>query len=173
MKSIKTEDILVLIQWVYSMHSFEMFAKNDKFETLSESELMKIIEKEYVQFKYSELMSKAVANEKKSFEVSDLEDFFVDAYMVYDKIKKNQHKIEEKMSESKLMSFLPEKIIDSAKDEMKKFISIFEFCIKTADFETANMRGIQKNMLSDFMNDLIKEEKYEECTLLRDKINSF
>lgn len=172
MKTIKTEDILVLIQWVYSMQSFEKIANNNKLKDISEEEFMKLIENGYDNFKYSELMSKIVSKEKNTFEVSDIEDFFVDVYMVYDKIKHTQGKIEEEMPKNPIFSLLPDKFMQTAKDEVKKFITVFESCIKNCDFETANMRGIQRNVLTDFMNDLIREEKYEECAILRDKIDS-
>ena len=95
----------------------------------------------------------------------NVEEFLVEMYIIYDKIKNNKP-----ISKHEIMAnvFHTDKATMS---EMEVFCASFEKIMVDCDFETPDMRGIQKNLLQDIMKDMIKCERYEECAFIRDKAN--
>lgn len=114
--------------------------------------------------------------------IHNIDDFMVDAYVVYDKY----HKIQKQNIDSVidlissndsfkdlLKLFKMDGLdVDAVKDQLKLYIDTFEKLMINCDFEGVQIRGIQKNFLNDKMSDAISDEDYELCAFLRDKINS-
>lgn len=121
-----------------------------------------------------------------------IDDFMVDAYMVYEKYNQMVDKVDEILELIKsdkmdaifsnmLKMFDINKVND---DDIKKEIEIisntFEDLMFNFDYEGVHIRGIQKNFLQDKMTEAIENEDYEFCQemlqrfpqILKDKINN-
>jgi len=181
-RKIDINDFVVLMQWVYSMESFNKM--NEKLDIKdvdkSSKEYLRILgDYNLSDFKYQSLMEQIYTYKLTNTPVdmsihNDVEDFMVDCTKVYQKVQKNKDKFHEKINdeEDPINSILPKDFKKETENQLNIFLNIFENCIKNCDFESANMKNIQKTMLSGMLSDLIYEEKYEECAVLRDKINS-
>lgn len=188
--TIKNDDFLILLRWVYSKEfsdkiieiikntkeSFELNIKQDengKDSLIPDEKINKIISNIHFNFKYQKLMEDCLlndGNENVVIDINKIEDFMVDVYYVYDKIKNKSE------AEDKFLSMIKlENMGDlgkSAQTEMEKLIKIFETCILESQFCTLNMIGIQKNMLTEMLNEFLNNEEYEKCAIIRDKLNS-
>lgn len=113
-----------------------------------------------------------------------IDDFMVDAYMVYvkynsvvDKIDDVFEMIKKDTSNDMLSGLLKLFGVDNIDDndikkELDTISTTFEDLLLNCDFEGVQIRGIQKNFLKDKLKEAIENEEYMLCAKLRDKINS-
>ena len=69
-----------------------------------------------------------------------------------------------------MFNIMPKEIIDESKRSLENFVRLYEELIMNCKFEYAEIRGIQKNMLSILINKFIANEEYEKCSELQKKI---
>ena len=99
--------------------------------------------------------------------IHHIDDLMVDAYIIYYKLKSTEKQVDEVLSNIHLPSFNKNLAIE----ESKHYQRIFEDLIENYKYENPEIRGIQKNLLSEKMKEYIAVEDYENAAKVRDIIN--
>ena len=145
-------------------------------------------------FKYDEHFYNMVdVNEKVKIDATEyIDNLIVDSYWAYEKVKNTTEDIcndtydydyddeDIDMLKDMLGGKFPiifdcsnEKIkenINKSFEKSEQFLRIYEYFIMNYLFETANARGLQKNMINDLIKRYTTDEDYEKCAELRDKL---
>jgi len=144
---VNIEDFLILIYWVQTFFSFE--GKPFKYQHLVE-------QAETYAFNRTPLDTK----------IHYIDDFLIDAYKVYQKLKFTEKQLDGVLYHINL-PFINK---DAMMLQTKKFMTIFDDIMENCLFEDAEICGIQKGILTEKMNECVGEEDYEKAAVLRDII---
>lgn len=96
--------------------------------------------------------------------IHNIDELMIDAYKIYNRIKITKNKVDMILEHITIISK------DEILEEIKKYETIFENLIENYKYEDAEIRGIQKGILLEKMNDSVKVEDYETAARLRDII---
>lgn len=148
-EKIKTSELLTLLTWLKG----ETVVTNKKF-------------------RFDFLLTEC--NQSTDGEV-DVEGFFddlmFDLFGIYDKLKTtNPEELEQKMVQSPLFNILPKDMVEQSMRSLSAFIELYEKFITECKFEFAEIRGIQKNMMSAMITKYIMNEEFEKCIDLKAKL---
>lgn len=141
MKSkVNIDDFLIVIYWVKSFFSFEN--KN---------------------FNYQNLLDQAetykMNNTSLDTSIHQIDELMIDAYKIYDKLKKTEDQFNKVLDVVNFPFFNKEVIIA----ETTKFIAVYEDLIENYRYEDPEIRGIQKGFLGEKMSKFIIKEEYEKA----------
>lgn len=146
---LKTSDLIVLLSWLKA----EQVQKNKKFS-------------------YDTLLNRCMYDSTGNVEVDGyFDDLMLDLYIIYEKLSKvNPEDLENKIVESPLFNVLPKDWIKESMRSLESFFKLFEELMMTSKFEYPQIRGIQKNMMNDFLTKYITNEEFEKCIQLKENI---
>jgi len=145
---IKSDDLLVLLTWL-------------KGETMMSKR----------KFNFDNLLIECTSNDGYIDVEDQFDDLMFDLYSIYNKLKNiTAEEFEDKVMESPMFNIMPKEIIDESKRSLENFVNLYEELIMSCKFEYADIRGIQKNMLTLLINKYIANEEYEKCSELQKKI---
>lgn len=141
---INVNDIRTLIFWVQTFYLFE-----------------------HKTFNHQMLLEKAISatNDSVDSEILHIDDFMIDAYGVYNKMKKVSEHVD-MIDMFKLPNFSKEEVIR----ETGKYFDIFQDLIENYKYDAPEIRGIQQGILNEKMLDCVKVEDYENAAKYRDII---
>lgn len=99
------------------------------------------------------------------------DDLMCDLYIIYEKLKKlTREELENKMIESPLFNLFPKDMIDQSMKSLNSFLDLYERLMITSKFEFPQIRGIQKNMMTEFISKYVMNEEYEKCIVLKENL---
>jgi len=179
-KEIKIEEFMILYIWYSTYEAYNIISK----EMLQQKEDIKKLKPEEFVEKYKTTISKYnnLFNETMLYFESNtsmkinpnIENFLIDTNEAYKQVVSNKNKLINNVNQLPIENI--EEIKELSRKESTKFISIYEKCLTTLDFETNNMKEIQKTFLTNnfdnILSKFLSEENYEECAKLRDKLNT-
>ena len=123
------------------------------------------------EFKYDNLYYQAdtyrLSNTPLDTKIHYIDDFLIDVYHIYNKMILTEKQVDEVLKSINI----PFISSDLMKEEISKFKNIFLDLMENCKFEDAEIRGIQKGLLSEQIKDYIADENYEKAAELRDIIN--
>lgn len=146
---LKKSDLIILLSWLKG----EVVAHNKKFN-------------------YDELLQRCITDSVETIKVDDyFDDFMLDLYLIYEKLSKvTQEQIEEKIVENPMFKILPKEWVEESMRNLSAFLKLYEDLMLTSKFEFPQIRGIQKNMMNDFLAKYIASENYEKCIELKENM---
>lgn len=157
MKSkIDIEDFLIIINWVKTMIEFE--GKIFPYQNL-----------------YDQAETYKLKNTPLDTQIHHIDDFMVDAFKVYLKMKKTQDIFEESLEYNSIFEMF-EKIFKIKKEAFiehtRKYQRICEDLMLNYKYEEPEIRAIQIGFLTEKMNEFALNEEYEKAAELRDYIKN-
>lgn len=142
---IDIDDFLTLIYWVRTYFIFE--GKKFAYQSLLE-------QAETYKFTNTPFDTK----------LHCIDELMIDAFKIYHKLKESEKRVEE------VLETIPFVNKEEMLNETKKYQSIFEDLIENYKYEDTEIRGIQKGILNEKMNEYVAEENYEKAAIVRDMI---
>jgi len=141
---IKVDDVRTLIFWVQTFYLFEN-----------------------KQFKHQMLLEKStsISNDLVDAEIFHIDELMVDAYDIYNKMKKASEHID-MIDMFKVSNLNKEDVIR----ETEKYFNIFQDFIENYKYDDPEIRGIQQGILNEKMLNCVKVEDYENAAKYRDII---
>lgn len=99
-----------------------------------------------------------------------LDDLMMDSFQIYDKLKKtSKEEFLEKFKNS-MFNVVSKEMISESMRSMETFVNLYENILTNTKFEYPEIRGIQKNILTEMINVFISNEEYEKCIEFKEKI---
>jgi hypothetical protein len=148
---VNIDNILTLLLWIKTIYTIE--GKKFNYDNLlSQAET----------YKYS--------NTPLDTKIHSIDEMLIDAFSVYDKLKKTKIKFDEileKIPELRIQINTSKEILS---EEIGKYEKIFEDLMENYRYEDPETRGIQKGVLSEKMKDFVAVEDYERAAKVRDII---
>jgi len=148
---VNIDNILTLLLWIKTIYTIE--GKKFNYDNLlSQAET----------YKYS--------NTPLDTKIHSIDEMLIDAFSVYDKLKKTKIKFDEileKIPELRIQINTSKEILS---EEIGKYEEIFEDLMENYRYEDPETRGIQKGVLSEKMKDFVAVEDYERAAKVRDII---
>ena len=144
---VNIDDFLILIYWVRTFYIFE--GKNFSYQNLLE-------QAETYKFTDTPIDTS----------IHNIDNLMIDAFQVYHKLKTTEDKIVEVLDNIKLPMINKDKMIA----ETKKYESIFEDLMENYKYQDPEIRGIQKGVLMEKINEYVAVEDYENAAKVRDMI---
>jgi excinuclease UvrABC helicase subunit UvrB len=152
MKSkIDIEDFLIIINWVKTTIEFE--GKCFPYQNL-----------------YDQAETYKFKNTPLDTQIHHIDEFMVDAFKVYLKMKKTQSDFEELLDRVSIPSGIKK---ESIIDHVKKYQTICEDLMLNYKYEDPEIRAIQIGFLTEKMNEFALNEEYEKAAELRDYIKTY
>jgi len=146
MKQILNNDLVVLLSWIKG---------EDIFNTMMGEES---------KFKWDKLLVKLSYNLDEYVELNDIDDFeeiVYESYLVFNKI--------DNVDMSKL-EILKKEEYKNELIRISEFKNILNDILIDFDFENQDLNKKKKNILKERLEKYIKEEKYEECISIKNKL---
>jgi len=148
---VNIDNILTLLLWIKTIYTIE--GKKFNYDNLlSQAET----------YKYS--------NTPLDTKIHSIDEMLIDAFSVYDKLKKTKIKFDEileRIPELRIQINTSKEILS---EEIGKYEKIFEDLMENYRYEDPETRGIQKGVLSEKMKDFVAVEDYERAAKVRDII---
>ena len=145
---LKSDDLIVLLTWL-------------KGETMMSKK----------KFNFNDLLNECTSNVGDIDVEDQFDNLMFDLYSIYNKLKNiTVEEFEDKVMESPMFNIMPKEIVEESKRSLENFVNLYEELIMNSKFEFADIRGIQKNMLTMLINKYIANEEYEKCSELQKKI---
>lgn len=154
-KRLKGEDILMLT----------LFA-NTNLDDLIQGKEPKVT-------KYKGLLidSSQPENKNVEFTVDDvIDNIMFDNYDIYTKLKKRMIELNDSHMEDNIEDEFHKQLFLNSKKAIDKYIKLYEKLIFESKFEFADIRQIQKFLLTEKLNVEINRENYELCIKLKKRI---
>jgi hypothetical protein len=142
---INIDDFLTLIYWVKTMYFME--GKEFAYESL-----------------YQQAQTYKYNDTPLDVNIHKIDDFLIDAYWIYDKLRKTQDKMLD------IVDAIPTVNKDDIVKETQKYENIFESIMENFKFDEPEIRGIQKGILNERMKEYVEVEDYENAAKVRDMI---
>jgi hypothetical protein len=144
---INIDDMLTILNWVRSSYMVE--GKSFNYQNLlDQAETYRYTNTPFDTKKHS------------------IDELMIDAFRVYHKLKTTENRIFEVLDSIKLPMINKDEMIA----ETKRYESIFEDLMENCKFDDPEIRGIQKGILDEKMNEYVASEDYENAAKLRDMI---
>ena len=147
---LKKSDLTILLSWLKG----KAIAHNKKFV-------------------YDELLQRCITDSVETIKVDDcFDDFMLDLYLIYEKFSKVTQEGIEKIAENPIFETLPKEWVEESMRSLNAFLKLYEDLMLTSKFELPQIRGIQKNMMNDFLTKYIASENYEKCIELKENMKN-
>ena len=150
---VNIDNMLTVLLWIKTIYTIE--GKKFNYQNLlDQSET----------YKYS--------NTPLDTKIHSIDELMIDAFRVYDKLRKTKTKFNEVLEKINL-PILADKINTSKEVlmlEISKYEGIFEDLMENYRYEDPETRGIQKGILTEKMNEYVADEEYEKAAKVRDII---
>ena len=152
------DDILTILLWVKTISEIE--GKSFKYQNLQD---------QAETYKYT--------NTPLDTRIHPIDELMIDAFRVYDKLKKTKEKFNGVLEKIDFTSFQNKFLIerlngnkDVFNNEISKYEKSFEELMENFRYEYPEIRGIQKGVLTEKMNEYVASEDYEHAAIVRDII---
>ena len=140
------DDILTILLWVKTISEIE--GKSFKYQNLQD---------QAETYKYT--------NTPLDTRIHPIDELMIDAFRVYDKLKKTKEKFNGVLEKIDFTSFQ-----NRFNNEISKYEKSFEELMENFRYEYPEIRGIQKGVLTEKMNEYVAAEDYEHAAIVRDII---
>ena len=140
------DDILTILLWVKTISEIE--GKSFKYQNLQD---------QAETYKYT--------NTLLDTRIHPIDELMIDAFRVYDKLKKTKEKFNGVLEKIDFTSFQ-----NRFNNEISKYEKSFEELMENFRYEYPEIRGIQKGVLTEKMNEYVASEDYEHAAIVRDII---
>ena len=140
------DDILTILLWVKTISEIE--GKSFKYQNLQD---------QAETYKYT--------NTLLDTRIHPIDELMIDAFRVYDKLKKTKEKFNGVLEKIDFTSFQ-----NRFNNEISKYEKSFEELMENFRYEYPEIRGIQKGVLTEKMNEYVAAEDYEHAAIVRDII---
>lgn len=150
---VNVDDILTIIMWIQTLY----FLEGKKFNYQNLLDQAKT-------YKYN--------NTPLDTKIHPIDELMIDAFMVYDKLRKTKEQYETILSKIDI-PVLNDKLNGNKNiftNEIAKYENIFEDLMENYRYEDPEIRGIQKGILTEKMNEYVAVEDYEHAAKVRDVI---
>ena len=119
-------------------------------------------------FNYYHLLEECNKDVENIFVENDFENLLLELYPIYEKLKKTSiDKLEETMEESPMFKILPKDIIDESMRKIDAFFELYINLIISSSLDDITLKGKQKTLLNEKLDDYVKKEEYEKCIDLK------
>ena len=142
---IDINDFWTLMIWIKTYDVIE--GKDFKFESLFQ---------QVETYKYT--------NTPLDINIHPIDHLMLEAYYLYNKLKTTEDRVSKVLD---LLTFVDKEEVLS---ETNKYFKIFEDIIENYMFDEPEIRGIQKGILTEKMNECVMNEEYENAAKYRDFI---
>lgn len=189
-KKIRIDDIYFVMRMVFFDYLKEYMTKKLKDEIEKQAETKTLVFNDDFNdippFKYQNLLDQIetykLTETPFDIVIHKIDNFMVDVYRTYCKMEILIHdsegllEDEEGMMEmgiSESLMRLYQSGTNSVSKNFTKLRVIFNQIMLHYEFTETEIRGIQLNYLKDMLKESIKNEDFEECASIRDRINNF
>lgn len=146
---VNIDNILTIILWIKTIYSIE--GKKFNYDNL-----------------LSQVETYKYTNTPLDTKIHSIDELMIDAFMVYDKLRKTKEKFNEVLEKINLPILTNSK--DGINAEISKYETVFEDLMENYRYEDPETRGIQKGILSEKMKEYVADEEYEKAAKVRDII---
>lgn len=156
--TVNIDDFLIMVYWIRTIYLYE--GRKFNYENL-------LMQAESYKFKNTPLNT----------EIHKIDELMIDAYKIYDKLKSTEKEIASALDNIDELPDFPgidKDFLRVSKNQMleqaKKYEQIFEDLMENIKYEDPEIRGIQKGILTEKMNEYVAVEDYEHAAKVRDII---